>query len=152
MTDSSTGEGIRHEREDFMKRALVLVLAVLFVLTGSATALDPSDFPLEAKVIDVSQTDIGAISKTKKGLFCGNSDSPLCAQRSRVVTTTRHAYVLSVQIGDKIYEAEAPLVSHFLLEIGDYKAKVQGAYLTLLSTNAKGDLKAYKLKIVGVHQ
>jgi hypothetical protein len=57
-----------------------------------------------------------------------------------------------VRIGDKIYEAEGPFVSRFLLDMGDYKAKVNGAYLSFLSTNGKGDLRVYKLKIVSVHQ
>ena len=73
----------------------------------------------------------------------------MCAhQQSRTVTTVVRAYALSIQIGEKIYEAESP----YLLDIGDYKAKLHGSYLRLLSVNKKGDLRAYNLRIVAVHQ
>lgn len=127
-----------------------LVLGVVTLVTLKSYArLDPSDFPLDAKVVDVKDSESGVVSKTTKGAFCDNvpADSPLCAnQRARTVTTPVRGYVLSVQIGDKTYEAASP----YLLDLGDYKARLHGSYLRLLSTDAKG-FRAYNLKILGVH-
>ena len=38
------------------------------------------------------------------------------------------------------------------MDIGDYKAKLHGSYLRLLSVNKNGGLRAYNLRIVAVHQ
>jgi hypothetical protein len=113
--------------------------------------LNPVDFPLEAKVIDVKGGESGSVSKTTKGPFCDNvpADSPLCAQqKARTVTTTIHEYVLTVQIADKIYETVTP----YLVQLGNYKANLHGNYLRLLTTNEKGSLRAYNLKIIGIHE
>jgi hypothetical protein len=129
--------------------SLVLII-VTFAALKSYAKLDPSDFPLDAKIVDVKESESGVVSKTTKGTFCDNvpADSPLCAnQKARTVTTPARGYILGVQIGDKTYEAASP----YLLDLGDYKARIHGSYLKLLSTNAKGDLRAYNLKIVGVH-
>ena len=60
-------------------KASTLALILLAALSSYAK-LNPADFPLDAKIIDVQKSDAGAVSKTTKGPFCDNvpADSTLC--------------------------------------------------------------------------
>jgi hypothetical protein len=52
-------------------KAATLTL-ILLTAIGAQAKLNPADFPLEAKVIDLKAGDAGAVSKTTKGVFCDN--------------------------------------------------------------------------------
>jgi uncharacterized protein (DUF2141 family) len=62
-------------------------------------------------------------------------------------TRYKNVFVMTTQIGDKVYEVQGPR-----LDVGKYSIKMKGDKIGFLSTDKKGNPKEIDCDIVGEHQ
>ena len=133
-------------------RFKTLACLLLISLPGWARDPDPKDFPLVAKVVELSSRQEArqiTSSPTVVPSPCselGRESHPSQCQDS---TTTTHRiqsvteYILTVEIGDTVYDLAGPPA-----HLGEYHARLAGG-VEMIGKDSKGRWKIYRWTIIG---
>lgn len=136
-----------------MFRRTATLACLLFVsLPAWGRDPDPKDFPLVAKVVELSsRQETSQITSTPTVIpspcsALGRESHPSQCQDSTVTTHRIQnvtEYIVTVEIGDTIYDLAGPPA-----QLGEYRARLRNG-IELLAKDQKGRWKIFRWTIIG---
>ncbi|SRR6266851_627173 len=120
----------------------VVVLLLLFGMTGMTVNAKERQFRLTAKVVSSNSKDVVTGSSTHHHNAYGDYDSA----RSHTSVDYGTITIVTAEIGDRIYKFSGK----WMLNPGEYPASIDGGRIWLRFKDKKGKQKEEKFRIVSV--